>query len=166
VMHCTSAYPAPFNEVNLLAMRSIREQFDISVGYSDHTCDVEVAIAAVALGATIIEKHFTLDKDLPGPDHQASLDPQQLKLMISQIKNVESCMGDGIKRPTASEAEILPIARKSIVAKRRIMKGEVLSEQNLATKRPGTGISAIYWDRFMGKLAYRNFEEDELIDEA
>jgi N,N'-diacetyllegionaminate synthase len=163
VLHCTTEYPTPAVEVNLRAMLSIQRAFGVEVGYSDHTCGIEVAIAAVAMGATMIEKHFTLDRGLPGPDHQASLEPHELKAMIAAIRNVEQAMGDGIKRPTLSEAKNKPVARKSIVAGRAIRAGEVFSHDNLAAKRPGTGISPMCWDEVVGRCANRNFDADELI---
>ena len=164
VLHCTSAYPAPVTDVNLLAMRTIRESLDVAVGYSDHTLGTEVSIAAVALGASIIEKHFTLDRNLPGPDHKASLEPNELNLLVSQIRSIEKALGDGVKRPMPSEIENIDVARRSIVAKYPIYKGEVFSSSNLAVKRPGTGISPMAWDRIVGMKARRDFDEDELID--
>ena len=166
VLHCTSAYPAPVPEVNLHAMQNIRETLDIAVGYSDHTLGIEVAVAAVALGASIIEKHFTLDRNLPGPDHKASLEPGELNSMVSQIRNIEKALGDGIKRPTPSEIENICVVRRSIVARCEIAKGEVFTESNLTTKRPGTGITPMNWDRIIGSIASRDFTADELIDEA
>jgi N,N'-diacetyllegionaminate synthase len=166
VLHCASAYPAPLIDVNLLAMRTIKEDLNVEVGYSDHTLGIEVSIAAVALGATVIEKHFTLDRNLPGPDHKASLEPDELNSMVTQIRNVEKALGDGVKRPMPSELENMDLIRRSIVAKCSIRKGEILSELNLSTKRPGTGISPMDWDRLIGSEATRNFDEDELIDEA
>ena len=166
VLHCTSAYPAPVTDVNLLAMRTIRENLDVAVGYSDHTLGTEVSIAAVALGASIIEKHFTLDRNLPGPDHKASLEPNELNLLVSQIRSIEKALGDGLKRPMPSEIENIDVARRSIVAKRPIYKGDVFSSSNLAVKRPGTGISPMDWDRLIGSKASRDFETDELIDES
>lgn len=163
VLHCTTEYPAPMNEVNLRAMQSIRAAFGIAVGYSDHTRGIEVAIAAVALGATIIEKHFTLDRKLPGPDHQASLEPAELSAMVAAIRNVEVALGDGIKRPTPSEAQNKPVARKSLVASRAIRAGEKFTAENLTAKRPGTGISPMRWDEIIGKKAQRNYAADELI---
>jgi N,N'-diacetyllegionaminate synthase len=152
------------NEVNLRAMQSINNAFGVAVGYSDHTQGIEVAIAAVAMGATIIEKHFTLDCNLPGPDHQASLEPAELKAMVTAIRNIEMAMGDGIKRLTSSEAKNKPLARKSLVASQAIKVGEVFTTKNLTTKRPGSGISPMYWDEVLGKKALRNFIEDELIE--
>jgi N,N'-diacetyllegionaminate synthase len=163
VLHCTSEYPTPMNEVNLHAMRSLQEAFGIQVGYSDHTAGIEVAIAAVAMGASVIEKHFTLDRSLPGPDHQASLEPRELTAMVSAIRNVELALGDGIKRPTPSEARNRSVARKSIVARRAIAAGETFSDENLTTKRPGTGISPMRWDEVVGRRAERDFSADELI---
>lgn len=166
VLHCTSAYPAPVSEVNLLAMQTIKENLDVAVGYSDHTLGIEVSLAAVALGATVIEKHFTLDRNLPGPDHVASLEPDELKSMVSQIRNIEVALGDGVKRAMPSELENLSLVRRSIVANSSIRKGEIFSELNLAAKRPGTGISPMRWDRIIGSRAIRDFHVDELIDEA
>lgn len=166
VLHCASAYPAPVSEVNLLAMQTIKENLDVAVGYSDHTLGIEVSIAAVALGATVIEKHFTLDRNLPGPDHVASLEPDELKSMVSQIRNIEMALGVGVKRAMPSELENLSLVRRSIVANRSIRKGEIFSELNLAAKRPGTGISPMHWDRIIGSQATRDFHVDELIDEA
>jgi N,N'-diacetyllegionaminate synthase len=166
VLHCTSSYPAPISDINLLAMNSIRKTLDVAVGYSDHTLGIEVAVAAVALGASVIEKHFTIDRSMPGPDHRASLEPKELQLMVSQIRNIELALGDGIKRITLSERENIKIARKSIVAKRNITRGEVFNDSNLATKRPGTGISPMEWDRLIGNRASRDFVTDELIDET
>jgi N,N'-diacetyllegionaminate synthase len=164
VLHCTTEYPTPMEDVNLRAMVNMRQAFGVDVGYSDHTPGIEVAIAAVALGATVIEKHFTLDRNLPGPDHQASLEPHELKAMVSGIRNVERALGDGIKRPSPSELRNRPIARKSIVARRDIQAGEVFSADNLATKRPGTGISPVCWDEVIGRSARRAFATDELIE--
>jgi N,N'-diacetyllegionaminate synthase len=164
VLHCTTEYPTPMNEVNLRAMQSIHTAFGVAVGYSDHTSGIEVAIAAVAMGATVIEKHFTLDRNLPGPDHQASLEPEELKAMVTAIRNIERALGDGIKRLTPSEARNKPIARKSLVASQVIKAGEVFSAQNITTKRPGTGISPMRWDEVMGRAASRDFVADELIE--
>jgi N,N'-diacetyllegionaminate synthase len=163
VLHCTTEYPTPMDEVNLRAMQSIHTAFGVAVGYSDHTSGIEVAIAAVALGACVIEKHFTLDRNLPGPDHKASLEPQELKSMIAAIRNIEIALGDGIKRLTPSEVRNKPIARKSLVANRAIKVGEVFSAQNITAKRPGTGISPMRWDEFIGQVAQRNYQADELI---
>ncbi len=164
VLHCTTEYPTPMAEVNLSAMQNIHSAFGVSVGYSDHTSGIEVAIAAVALGALVIEKHFTLDRNLPGPDHKASLEPKELKAMVAAIRNIEVALGDGLKRITPSETKNKPIVRKSLVAMQDIIKGEVFTEKNLTTKRPGTGISPMRWDEVIGRKAHRNFSEDELID--
>jgi len=164
VLHCTTEYPTPMEDVNLRAMLSLRQAFGVEVGYSDHTRGIEVSIAAVALGATVIEKHFTLDRNLPGPDHQASLEPHELKAMVDAIRNIERALGDGIKRPSPSEQKNRPIARKSLVASRSIQAGELFSADNLATKRPGTGISPMRWDEIIGRPALRDFAADELID--
>jgi N,N'-diacetyllegionaminate synthase len=164
VLHCTTEYPTPMAEVNLRAMHSIHVALGVDVGYSDHTLGIEVAIAAVAMGARIIEKHFTLDQTLPGPDHQASLEPTEFKAMIEAIRNIETAMGDGIKRPTSSEARNKPVVRKSLVASRAIKAGELFSSENLTTKRPGSGISAMRWEEFLGKRAQRDFAADELIE--
>jgi len=163
-LHCTTEYPTPMAEVNLHAMQSMQAAFGVAVGYSDHTAGIEIAIAAVALGATVIEKHFTLDKNLPGPDHKASLEPDELKTMVSAIRNIEIALGDGIKRLTPSEAHNKPVARKSLVASKAIKAGEVLSAENITTKRPGTGISPMNRDAVMGRKAARDFAVDELIE--
>ena len=164
VLHCTTEYPTPMEDVNLRAMVNIGKAFGVSVGYSDHTPGIEVPIAAVALGATVIEKHFTLDRTLPGPDHRASLEPDELKVMVQGIRNIEKALGDGIKRPSPSELKNKPIARKSLVAARPIRAGEAFSEDNLMAKRPGTGISPMQWDEVIGRTAPRDFSEDELIE--
>ena len=164
ILHCTTEYPTPMNEVNLRAMQSIHTAFGVAVGYSDHTLGIEVAIAAVAMGASVIEKHFTLDRNLPGPDHKASLEPKELKAMVAAIRNIEVALGDGIKRLTPSEARNKPVARKSLVASQAIKAGEVFSAQNITTKRPGTGISPMLWDEIMGRAAPRDFVADELIE--
>lgn len=164
VLHCTTEYPAPMNEVNLSAMQNIHKAFGVKVGYSDHTKGIEVAIAATALGASIIEKHFTLDRTLPGPDHKASLEPDELKSMIQAIRNIDVAMGDGIKRLTPSEVRNQTIVRKSIVASQIINKGEKFTKENLTTKRPGTGISPMNWDLIIGKVAERDYLIDELIE--
>ena len=164
ILHCTTEYPTPMNEVNLRAMQSIQAAFGVAVGYSDHTAGIEVAIAAVAMGATVIEKHFTLDRNLPGPDHKASLEPEELKAMVAAIRNIEIALGDGVKRLTPSEARNKPVARKSLVASQAIKAGESFSAQNIATKRPGTGISPMRWDEVMGRVASRDFAADELIE--
>jgi N,N'-diacetyllegionaminate synthase len=164
VLHCNTEYPTPMNDVNLRAMLAIRDVFDVQVGYSDHTLGIEVAIAAVALGATVIEKHFTLDRNLLGPDHKASLEPEELKAMVTAIRNIERAMGDGVKRPSSSEAKNILIARKSLVAACTILEGEIFSGTNLAVKRPGTGLSPMRWDEVLGCKAPRNFAPDELIE--
>ncbi len=164
VLHCTSEYPAPLEEVNLSAMQSIKAAFDVAIGYSDHTAGIETSIAAAALGATVIEKHFTLDKTLPGPDHKASLEPAELMAMIAAIRNIEIALGDGIKRVTPSELRNKKIARKSIVASKTIKVGDVFSSENITTKRPATGISPMCWDTVIGRKATRNFDVNELIE--
>jgi N,N'-diacetyllegionaminate synthase len=164
VLHCTTEYPAPMAEVNLRVMKSMEVAFGVAVGYSDHTVGIEVATAAVALGATVIEKHFTIDKNLPGPDHKASLEPNELKAMVSAIRNIEIALGDGIKCLTASETRNKPVVRKSLVASKAIKAGEVLSPENITSKRPGTGISPMTWDAVMGCKAVRDFAVDELIE--
>jgi len=163
VLHCTTEYPTPMEEVNLRAMQSIHRAFGVAVGYSDHTQGIEVAIAAVALGATVIEEHFTLDRNLPGPDHKASLEPQELKAMVLAIRNIEVALGDGIKRLTSSEAQNKPVARKSLVASQAIKEGELFSAQNVTAKRPGTGISPMRWDEIIGEAARKDYNEDDLI---
>lgn len=165
VLHCTTEYPTPMTEVNLRAMQSIHSALGVATGYSDHTQGIEVAIAAVAMGATIIEKHFTLDRNLPGPDHQASLEPAELKAMVAAIRNIEVALGDGIKRLTHSEARNKPVIRKSLVASRSIKAGEIFTSKNLAVKRPGTGISPMRWDDVLGKVALRDFAVDEMIND-
>lgn len=164
VLHCTTEYPAPMDEVNLRAMLSIQHAFGVNVGYSDHTQGIEIPLAAVALGATVIEKHFTLDRRLPGPDHQASLEPHELKAMVDGIRNIERALGNGIKRATASELKNRAIARKSLVASQPIRAGEVFCADNLTAKRPGTGISPMRWDEVLGRVARRDFAADELIE--
>lgn len=163
VLHCTTEYPTPMAEVNLRAMQSIQASFGVAVGYSDHTAGIEVAIASAVLGATVIEKHFTLNRKLPGPDHKASLEPDELKTMVSSIRNIEIALGDGIKRLTPSEERNKLVARKSLVAGKAIKEGEVLSADNITAKRPGTGISPMNWDVVMGRKAVRDFAIDELI---
>lgn len=164
VLHCTTEYPTPMAEVNLRAMRNIQRAFGVEVGYSDHTPGIEVAIAAVAMGASVIEKHFTMDRNLPGPDHKASLEPDGLVDMVSAIRNIEIALGDGIKRLTQSEARNKPVMRKSLVASQIIKAGEIFSTKNITAKRPGTGISPMRWDEVSGRTAPRDFAEDELID--
>ena len=164
VLHCNTEYPTPMHDVNLRAMQEIKEKVDVKVGYSDHTQGIEVPIAAVALGADVIEKHFTLDRTLPGPDHKASLEPNELKAMVDAIRNIEQALGDGQKHVSASEEMNMAIARKSIVAAKDIKRGELLTEENLTTKRPGMGISPMRWEEVIGTKAIRDFAEDELIE--
>ena len=163
ILHCNTQYPTPMKDVNLRAMQSIRDTLSVTVGYSDHTLGIEVPIAAVALGATLIEKHYTLDRTMEGPDHKASLEPQDLRDMVCAIRNIEQAMGSGIKQTSDSERENIAIARKSIVASRPIVAGELYSAENLTIKRPGNGISGMEWDRVIGLTAPRDFQEDELI---
>lgn len=163
VLHCTTEYPAPAEEVNLRAMNTIAQSFGVAVGYSDHTDGIAVPISAVAMGATVIEKHLTLDRNMPGPDHKASLEPDQFAAMVRGIRTIEQALGDGIKRPTSSEQINLPVVRKSLVAARPIRVGELFSEDNLTAKRPGTGISPMNWDAWIGRKALRDFAADELI---
>ena len=165
LLHCNTEYPTPFEDVNLKAMNALRKEFGVEVGYSDHTKGIEVPIAAVALGATVIEKHFTLDRTLPGPDHKASLEPDELKAMVSAIRNIEKAVGgDGTKHVSESERKNIAVARKSIVAACDIKAGETFTEDNLTVKRPGNGISPMKWDEIVGKTANRDFAEDELIE--
>jgi N,N'-diacetyllegionaminate synthase len=164
VLHCNTEYPTPFEDVNLRAMLTIRNAFPgISVGYSDHTNGIEVPIAAVAMGATVIEKHFTLDRNLPGPDHKASLALDELKAMVQAIRNIEKALGNGIKRPSPSEGKNKLIARKSLVASQSIKLGERFSAVNITAKRPGTGISPMRWDEVIGQVAQKNYERDDMI---
>ena len=165
LLHCTTNYPCPYDEVNLRAMQTLKDAFKCQVGYSDHTKGIEVPIAAVALGATVIEKHFTLDRTLPGPDHKASLEPDELKAMVSAIRYIEKAVGgDGTKHVSESERKNIAIARKSIVAACNIKAGEVFTEDNLTVKRPGSGISPMRWEEVIGMKAKRDFNEDELIE--
>ncbi|WP_041484249.1 N-acetylneuraminate synthase [Desulfitobacterium metallireducens] len=164
LLHCNTQYPTLFEDANLKAMLALKERFGVTVGYSDHTLGIEAPIAAVALGATVIEKHFTLDKNMEGPDHKASLDPQELKAMVTAIRNVEVALGTGLKEPSDSELPNREVARKSIVAKRNITRGELLTEDNLTVKRPGNGISPMKWFEVLGTTANRDFCEDELIE--
>lgn len=164
LLHCNTQYPTPYRDVNLKAMNTLKNKFGLKVGYSDHTQGIEVPIAAVALGAEIIEKHFTLDRSMEGPDHKASLEPKELADMVSAIRNIENALGDGEKRVTESERANISVARKSIVAKTDIKKGEILSDSNLTTKRPGTGISPMKWNSVIGNTAVRDFQKDELIE--
>jgi N,N'-diacetyllegionaminate synthase len=164
VLHCNTEYPTPFEDVNLRAMLTIRNAFPgIAVGYSDHTPGIESAIAAVALGATVLEKHFTLNRNLPGPDHKASLEPDALKDMVVAIRNIEKVLGDGIKRPSPSEVKNRLVARKSLVATQPIKTGERFSADNITAKRPGTGISPMRWDEVLGQAAQKDYETDDLI---
>ncbi len=164
LLHCTTQYPTPYEDVNLRAMRTLGDEFGLPVGYSDHTRGIEVPVAAVAMGATVIEKHFTLDRNMEGPDHKASLEPDELKAMVESIRNIEAALGTGEKKPAEIELANKKVARKSIVAARHIRKGEVLTEENITTKRPGTGISPMRWPAVIGTYAIRDFDEDELIE--
>ena len=163
VLQCTTSYPAPFHQINLNAMKTIANTFDVKVGFSDHTCDIFIPVAAVAMGATVIEKHFTLDKSMEGPDHKASLEPEELKNMIDAIRNVECALGDGKKRLLECEIENIVIARKSIVSKNKIKKGDYFSESNITSKRPAKGISPIHWDEIIGRKATKDYYPDEFI---
>ncbi len=164
LLHCTTEYPAPFNEVNINVIETMKTSFGLPVGYSDHTTGINVPIAAVAKGACIIEKHFTLDKNMPGPDHKASLEPKEFKEMVTAIRQVEEALGNGIKQVTDSEKANIPIARKNIVTAKRIRAGELFTEDNLTTKRTGAGISPRYWDFIIGRKAARDYEPDEEIE--
>lgn len=164
VLHCNTEYPTPMKDVNLKAMLEIKEKFGVKIGYSDHTEGIEVPIAAVALGATVIEKHFTLDKNMEGPDHKASLEPSELKVMVRSIRNIEQALGTGHKTISESERKNIEIARKSIVAAKDIKEGEIFTEENITVKRPGNGISPMEWENVIGKVAKRNFQEEELIE--
>ena len=164
VLHCTTEYPAPSHEVNLRAMETIARSFGVAVGYSDHTDGIAVPIAAVAMGATVIEKHLTLDRNLPGPDHKASLEPDGFAEMVRGIRTIEQALGDGIKQPVSSEQANLSVVRKSLVAAQPIRAGELFTEANLTVKRPGTGISPMQWDAWIGRFATRDFAADELIE--
>ena len=164
ILHCTTEYPAPLAEVNLNVMETLRNEFGCKVGYSDHTKGIEISLAAVAMGAEVIEKHFTLDKNMPGPDHKASLEPDELKALVDGIRNIEIAKGSADKRPTASEIKNRAVARKSIVAARNIKQGEIFTEENLTTKRPGDGVSPMKWNDVIGTAAKRDFMEDELIE--
>lgn len=163
LLHCNTQYPTPMEDVNLRAMLTLKKEFGVPVGYSDHTKGIEVPIAAVAMGAKIIEKHFTLDKNLPGPDHKASLEPGELQSMVVSIRNIEKALGSFEKKVTSSERDNMSIARKSIVAMRPIKKGEVFTEENLTVKRPGTGISPMRWNEILGKVSGKDYREDEII---
>lgn len=164
LLHCNTEYPTPYEDVNLKAMLTLRDTFGVRIGYSDHTQGIEVPIATVAMGAEIIEKHFTLDRALPGPDHKASLEPNELKAMVTSIRNIEQALGSGIKTISVSERKNMAIARKSIVAAKTIKAGEIYTEENLTVKRPGNGISPMMWDSVLGLKAKRNFQYDEPIE--
>ena len=164
LLHCNTEYPTPFEDVNLRAMQTMRDQFEVEVGYSDHTSGIEVPIAAAALGATVIEKHFTLDRKMEGPDHKASLEPDELAAMVTSIRNIEKALGSLDKTPSLSEIKNKAVARKSIVAKFDIKAGEKFTEENITVKRPGTGISPMRWYDILGNIAIRDFHEDELIE--
>lgn len=164
LLHCTTEYPTPYQHVNLNAMITLRERFGLDIGYSDHTLGIDIPIAAVALGAVIIEKHFTLSREMEGPDHKASLEPDELKRMVQSIRNLEKALGNGVKQPTDEEEKNAMVARKSIIAGKNIQKGEYLTEENLTTKRPGTGISPMKWNEILGTRAIRDFRKDELIE--
>ena len=163
LLHCTSEYPAPKSELNLNAIKTIKDDFGLKVGYSDHTEGIHVGIAAAALGATILEKHFTLDKSMPGPDHKASLDPDEFKLMVNNIHEIVQSLGDGIKRISSSEKANILIARKSLVALKPIKAGEVFTEENLGCKRPGSGISPMRYYDYIGKKSQTDYKKDDLI---
>ena len=163
VLHCNTEYPTPMHDVNLRAMCSIRDAFGVAVGYSDHTPGIEVPIAAVSLGATVIEKHLTLDRNMEGPDHKASLEPNEFALMVQAVRNIEHALGDGIKRPSPSETKNKPSSRKSLVAAKPIRSGETFTADNVTTKRPGVGISPMRWDEVIGEISSQDFNEDDLI---
>lgn len=164
LLHCNTEYPTPFEDVNLKAMQTMRDTFGMEVGYSDHTKGIEVPVAAVALGAAVIEKHFTLDRNMEGPDHKASLEPDELAAMVSSIRHIEKSLGTGDKTPSPSEKKNITVARKSIVAKKNIKAGDELTVENVTVKRPGTGISPMKWFEVLGTKAIRDFAEDELIE--
>lgn len=164
LLHCTTQYPTPYKDVNLRAMDTLKKMFGCEVGYSDHTEGIEIPIAAVAMGATVIEKHLTLDRGMEGPDHMASLEPGRFASMVASIRNIEDALGNGEKKPAGSELINIAAARKSIIAARDIKKGDVLNETNLTTKRPGNGISPMRWQEIVGTVAVRDFQEDELIE--
>lgn len=164
LLHCTTEYPTPLEDVNLRAMVTLHDSFGVAVGYSDHTMGIEVPIAAVALGAAVIEKHFTMDRTLPGPDHKASLEPAELTAMVSAIRGIERALGDGVKRPSPGETENRLVARRSLVAARAIRAGEVFSGENIVAKRPGTGVSPMRWYEVVGRTAARDFAPDEMIE--
>ena len=164
VLHCNTEYPTPFSDVNLRAMQTIKEETGVSVGYSDHTPGIEAAVAAAALGAIVIEKHFTLDRNMKGPDHKASLEPNELTEMVRAVRHIEQALGDGEKKPSASEKKNMAVARKSLVAKCLIKGGEMFTEENLTAKRPGTGLSPMLWNQVIGQQAKRDFAADEMIE--
>lgn len=164
VLHCNTEYPTPFSDVNLRAMQTIKEETGVSVGYSDHTPGIEAAVAAAALGATVIEKHFTLDRNMKGPDHKASLEPNELTEMVRAVRHIEQALGDGEKKPSASEKKNMAVARKSLVAECLIKGGEMFTEENLTAKRPGTGLSPMLWNQVIGQRAKRDFAADEMIE--
>lgn len=163
LLHCTSEYPAPYGEVNLQVIQTLKERFGCNVGYSDHTLGTEISLAAVAFGASVIEKHFTLDKQMKGPDHKASIDTNELQQLVTSIRRIEKAFGDGIKRVTESEAKNKEIMRKSIVAQCKIKKGDMFSDKNIMVKRPGTGISPMKWESVLGKIADKDYEKDDMI---
>jgi N,N'-diacetyllegionaminate synthase len=165
ILHANTMYPTPMEDVNLHAMLSIQKELDVAVGYSDHTLGIEVPIAAVAMGASVIEKHFTLSRDMEGPDHKASLEPHELKMMVISIRNIEQALGSSEKKPSPSETPNITVARKSIVAARKIAKGEILNEENLTVKRPAGGISPMQWDEILGRAATKEYDVDEMIEE-
>ena len=164
VLQCNTDYPTPYSDVNLNAMLTMKEKLNVPIGYSDHTMGIEIPIAAVAMGATVIEKHFTLDRNMEGPDHKASLEPEELRAMVQAIRNVELALGEGVKTPSKSEEKNISIVRKSIVAKKNISKGDLFSAENLTTKRPGSGLSPMCWDEVIGQKAKKDFRRDELIE--
>jgi N,N'-diacetyllegionaminate synthase len=164
LLHCNSSYPTPFADVNLRAMGTLKAAFGLPVGFSDHTPGIEACIAAVALGAVVVEKHFTLDRSLPGPDHLASVDPGELRALVAALRNIEVALGSGVKQATSSDSPTKPVARKSIVAARDIKRGEILSEENLCVKRPGTGISPMRWQEIVGRSSVHDFLQDDLIE--
>lgn len=164
VLHCNTEYPTPYEDVNLNAMITIKKAFGVKVGYSDHTLGIEIPIAAVALGAEVIEKHFTLDKNMEGPDHKASLEPKEFQAMVEAIRKIEKSLGNGIKKPSRSESKNISVVRKSIIATKPIKKGEIFSDENIGVKRPGNGISPMLWNMVIGKIAKKDFNIDELIE--
>lgn len=164
LLHCNTEYPTPYEDVNLRAMLTIRDEFACRFGYSDHTMGIEIPIAAVAMGATIIEKHFTLDRNMDGPDQKSSVEPDELKQMVTAIRHIEMAIGDGVKRPSKSEVKNIEVVRKSIVAAKQIKTGELLTTENIAAKRPGTGISAMRWNEIIGTRSNRDYEKDEMIE--